>query len=103
RRRLEVYLGSAGDPERSALLRHLLLLDWEYRRCAGDDPRAGDYHPRFPGDVALIEDVGREMAGSPDSTRVRSGGTHALQTPWPGATERSQVDVPPPAEARPAR
>jgi hypothetical protein len=39
----EEYLGAASEPARSALLRQLLLLDWDYRRRAGDDPRPGDY------------------------------------------------------------
>src|SRR5262245_18915974 len=59
---LEDYLGAADGPVRAALLRQLLLLDWAYRRRAGQDPRAGDYHTRFPGDAALIDDVGRAMA-----------------------------------------
>jgi tetratricopeptide (TPR) repeat protein len=76
------YLGAAAGPARSALLRQLLLLDWEYRRRAGDDPRAGDYHPRFPGDTALVEAVGRAMAEPPDSTHVGSDVSHAPDTPW---------------------
>ena len=36
------------ESARSALLRQLLLLDWEYRRRAGDDPRSADYRGRFP-------------------------------------------------------
>src|SRR5207248_3413282 len=40
RPRPEGYLGAASGPARAALLRQLLLLDWEYRRRAGDDPRA---------------------------------------------------------------
>src|SRR5207244_3015154 len=83
--RLEEYLGPAAEPVRSALLRLLLLLDWDYRRHAGDDPRAGDYHARFPGDPSLIEDVCREMTETADSTCVWSGGPHAPHTPWPGA------------------
>ena len=60
----EEYLGAAGGPVRSALLRQLLLLDWDYRRRAGEQPRADDYHPRFPGDRTLIEDVGLEMTSA---------------------------------------
>ncbi len=65
---LAEHLGTADEPQRSALLRQLLLLDWDYRRRAGDDPRTADYHTRFPGDPALIDDVGREMSGSADDT-----------------------------------
>src|SRR5262249_28046461 len=56
------FLGTATGPERSALLRQLLLLDWEYRQRAGDTPRAADYDQRFPGDTAVIADVSREAA-----------------------------------------
>ncbi len=70
----EEYLGTAGEPERSALLRQLLLLDWDYRRRAEDNPRAGDYHARCPGDSVLIEDVSREMTESHDRTRVGTDG-----------------------------
>jgi tetratricopeptide (TPR) repeat protein len=68
RPRLEDYLGPAEDPVRPALLRQLLLLDWDYRCRAGDEPRAGDYRGRFPGDAALVEAVCREIGESADST-----------------------------------
>jgi serine/threonine-protein kinase len=84
RPRPEEYLGAAGEPERSALLRQLLLLDWDYRRRAGDDPRAGEYRARFPGDPALIDDVSREMSEPPGSTRQGPDGPPAPDTPWPG-------------------
>jgi serine/threonine-protein kinase len=84
RPRPEEHLGAAGEPERSALLRQLLLLDWEYRRRAGERPQAADYQTRFPGDAALVEDVGREMAESPDSTHVWPDGPNAGHTPWSG-------------------
>src|SRR5437588_9853908 len=64
----EEYLDAAGEPVRSALLRQLLLLDWDYRRRAGDDPTPGDYRTRFPGDSTLIEDVRREMTESAGTT-----------------------------------
>ena len=35
------YLAAATGPVRSALLRQLLLLDWDYRRRAGDDRPGG--------------------------------------------------------------
>ena len=81
----EEYLVTAGGSARSALLRQLLLLDWDYRRRAGDDPRAGDYQVRFPGELALIEAVSREMTESPDSTCLGSAGPHARHSPWSGA------------------
>jgi hypothetical protein len=71
----EEYLSAVGESERSALLRQLLLLDWDFRRRAGDRPASGDYLARFPADQALIDDVGREM------------GRHADDTPWPDGLE----------------
>jgi serine/threonine-protein kinase len=85
RPRPEEYLGPAGEPARSALLRQLLLLDWDYRRRAGDEPRAADYHARFPGDAAVVEAVGREMVHSPDSTRLLPADAYARPTPFAGA------------------
>jgi tRNA A-37 threonylcarbamoyl transferase component Bud32 len=82
---LHDYLGAAAEPVRSALLRQLLLLDWDYRRRAGDDPRPGDYLTRFPGDTALIADVNREMAEAAASTWVGADGPPGRTTAWPGA------------------
>lgn len=59
---LQESLNAVDEPARSALLRHLLYLDWEYRRRAGDQPKAGDYYTRFPGDSTLIEEISRDMA-----------------------------------------
>jgi serine/threonine protein kinase/Flp pilus assembly protein TadD len=63
------HLGATVGAVRSALLRQLLLLDWEYRRRAGDEPHPEDYHRRFPGDTAMVEDVRREMSEAADSTQ----------------------------------
>src|SRR5262245_30497935 len=60
------FLGTVAEPVRSALLRQLLFLDWDYRRRANDVPRESDYRACFPGDTALIEDVCREMSDPPD-------------------------------------
>src|SRR5205823_530 len=79
--RPEDYLGAVGEPARSALLRQLLLLDWDYRRRAGEDPDAGDYLGRFPGDETVIEDVRREMTESPGSTQRGSNGEGAGHAP----------------------
>jgi serine/threonine-protein kinase len=70
---LEEYLRAAGEPERSVLLRQLLLLDWDFRRRAGDRPAGGDYLARFPGDQALIDAVGREMNPHADDTPSPAG------------------------------
>jgi WD40 repeat protein/serine/threonine protein kinase len=48
RPRPEDYLADTPEPERLVLLRHLLPLDADYRRRAGENPCADDYHRRFP-------------------------------------------------------
>jgi eukaryotic-like serine/threonine-protein kinase len=45
---IETYLAETTEPERSALLRELVLLDADYRRLAAESPRAEDYASRFP-------------------------------------------------------
>jgi len=75
------YVGTVDEPERSGLLRQLLLLDWEYRRRAGDEPRADDYQKRFPSDTAIIDAIGREMSVPADSTQLESNG-RAGNIPW---------------------
>lgn len=42
------YLGDMPEPQRSALLRELITLDIDYRRQAGEQPQAEDYHDWFP-------------------------------------------------------
>jgi tetratricopeptide (TPR) repeat protein/tRNA A-37 threonylcarbamoyl transferase component Bud32 len=81
------YFGAIDEPARSGLLRQLLLLDWVYRRRAGEDPRASDYHQRYPADSALIEEVSREMSEAPVSTHLNSARAGTLDTPW--ANERT--------------
>lgn len=82
RPRPEEYLETAADSVRLALLRQLLLLDWDYRRRAGDEPGVADYQGRFPNDSALIEDVSREISESPVSTQVGPDASVARHTPW---------------------
>ena len=48
RPRIEDHLGGWEEPEHSALLRELVLLDVDYRRRAGEACHAGDYLGRFP-------------------------------------------------------
>jgi eukaryotic-like serine/threonine-protein kinase len=49
---------------RAAVLRQLLLLDWEYRYRSGESPLASDYHSRFPLDSDVIESVNKEMTAA---------------------------------------
>jgi serine/threonine protein kinase/Flp pilus assembly protein TadD len=46
--RIEDYAAGAPDPERILLLRHLVLLDVDYRRLRGEQPEAPEYSSRFP-------------------------------------------------------
>jgi tetratricopeptide (TPR) repeat protein len=80
----EEYLAEVGEPARAALLRQLLLVDWDYRRRAGEDPQAADYQARFPCDSAVIEEVRREMSEDTVSTQEGAGDANAPHTPWPG-------------------
>jgi tetratricopeptide (TPR) repeat protein len=45
---IEDYLAEAPAPERSPLLRELIALEMAYRRLAGEQPQAAEYHARFP-------------------------------------------------------
>jgi serine/threonine-protein kinase len=49
RPRLEDCLGEAADPQRTDLLHELILLEVEYRRRQGENPRPDEYQNRFPG------------------------------------------------------
>ncbi|HVS39508.1 MAG TPA: tetratricopeptide repeat protein [Gemmataceae bacterium] len=77
----EEYLSTAGEPERSALLRQLLFLDWDFRQLTGDRPVSGDYLARFPADHALIEDVSSEMS------------RHADDTPWSAGLQSNLPEI----------
>jgi serine/threonine-protein kinase len=58
RPRVEDYLGDAPEPERSALARHLIAVDIEYRQKRGEQPQAAEYRACFPGlDPAWLADA----------------------------------------------
>lgn len=92
------YLNATTEPLRSALLRELLLLDWDYRRRAGEFPRNGDYHERFPRDSAIVEAVAREMEHETIEARASSNETEANDTPWSVQRTHSQRRVPVPEQ-----
>ena len=87
-------MNGVAAPGRPALLRQLLLLDWDYRRRAGDDPSTGDYQTHFPGDATLIGEVGREINESPDSTCIERVQLHAPTNSGTGAADFGSVDEP---------
>ncbi|HJZ89641.1 MAG TPA: serine/threonine-protein kinase [Gemmataceae bacterium] len=45
---IENHLDDTTGPERPILIRELILMDAQYRRRAGEEPRAEDYADRFP-------------------------------------------------------
>jgi serine/threonine protein kinase len=64
------YLGDTPEPERAALLSELIALDIAYRRQAGEDPRAEDYHQYF---ASLDQvQVARTLDGAPGLTTPKS-------------------------------
>jgi serine/threonine-protein kinase len=71
RPRLEDFLGELPEPERSALLRELIALDFDYRRQGGENPTAEEYHERFPtldppAEVSTVVDSPSPTDGAPD-------------------------------------
>jgi serine/threonine protein kinase/uncharacterized protein YebE (UPF0316 family) len=83
--RIEDFLAEADPPQRVALFRELLALEWELRQGRGErlEPRA--YRTRFPDHTAVIEAVfGPETAGS------SGGGSTPTEVPAP----RPRTEVP---------
>src|SRR5262249_9934249 len=52
---IEEYLADTPEPDRSALLHELLLLELGYRRQSGETPAPVEYLGRFPEHTALIK------------------------------------------------
>jgi WD40 repeat protein/Flp pilus assembly protein TadD len=76
RPRIEDYLGDAHEPERAALVRHLIAVDAEYRQKQGEQPQAAEYRARFPDlDPAWVEEaVAPPAAKQPDpAARAQPG------------------------------
>jgi serine/threonine protein kinase len=72
RPRLEDYLAGVPEPERSAVLRELILLEIDYRRLAGEQPSPDEFLARFPNlDHTWVAGVLAETA--PPGTRSPRG------------------------------
>lgn len=75
RPRIEAFLADCGGPERIRRFRHLLAIEVERRRAAGDPPIAEEYLARFPDLRAAIAEVVPAAVGS---------GTSTVPDPFPG-------------------
>jgi WD40 repeat protein/tRNA A-37 threonylcarbamoyl transferase component Bud32 len=80
---IEDYLGDASEPERSALLWELILLDIHYRRQRGETPQVEDYGPRFPELDAdwFAEAAAAEQAEADSGATVGENGATAVIVP----------------------
>jgi serine/threonine protein kinase/formylglycine-generating enzyme required for sulfatase activity len=58
--RIEDYLNAVPEPGRPALLRSLLLVEWECRRRDGETPAVQEYRQRFPEHAELVQAVWNE-------------------------------------------
>jgi WD40 repeat protein/serine/threonine protein kinase len=58
--RLEDFLATVEELEQPALLRQLLLLEWDYRQQRGDRVDVMDYLARFPAHSTLIRETSEE-------------------------------------------
>ncbi len=93
RPRIEDYLGSAAEPERSALLRELVLLDAHYRRGQGERPDTGDYEACFPADVLLIHAAfAAEFLTDPARTTSDSNPPNVSANPALNSTASNRVE-----------
>jgi serine/threonine protein kinase len=99
RPRIEVYLGGTTEPERTALLEQLLLVELEYRDRVGEHPVPADYLNRFPRCAELIDTAFRRMAAI-ENRPAHSPGPDGLQPPPTSESPNGQVNAtsPPAAE-----
>jgi hypothetical protein len=91
RPRLEDFLGDTPEPERSALLRELIALDIDYRRRAGENPTAEEYHARFP----ALAPRGVSTGPAGDSEGVEAGLLPVLEGYWEALRRGEQADTAP--------
>jgi serine/threonine protein kinase/class 3 adenylate cyclase len=88
RPRIEDYLGTTTEPERSALLSQLIALDFAYRRRAGEEPQAEEYANRFP---ALAAGLVTTLTPNPMAAAV----TEAEASPQGAGAPNHSEEVPP--------
>jgi WD40 repeat protein len=94
--RIEDFLGDATEPERSALLYELVLLDAHYRRGRGEQPAASDYELRFPTAAAQIRRAcdEAECALAIDSGQTGRHGTWIVDIPDTGPARPQAPSIP---------
>lgn len=74
---IESYLGKAGERERPALLRELLVIEWHYRQRGEQTPDIEKYRQRFPLQIPLIDELFQNdgaWKGTPSRTVCRRPG-----------------------------
>ena len=96
RPRIEDFLGDAAEPERSALLHELVLLDAHYRRNQGERPAAGDYEVRFPADAARIRGAFAAEFPAENSATDGERARGLLTDPYGSGSDSGQVPARPP-------
>ncbi len=77
----ERFFDDTPEPERSSLLRELLLLELDYRCREGEHPSREEYLARFPSDNSLIDTVFRfssTAAAPPGGVKLRRFGDYEL-------------------------
>jgi len=57
RPRIDDYLNRAGDLDHSALLRELIVLEWDLWLEAGQQPKLSDYLEQFPDDESIVREA----------------------------------------------
>src|SRR5262245_33246883 len=95
RPRIEDFVGAATGPERSALLRELIVTELELRRDGGERPAGSEYAARFPGDATIVGPLFEEWAAGQASTLETRG-------PDDGANQARRILAPRAAKAKPA-
>jgi tetratricopeptide (TPR) repeat protein len=72
--RIEEYIEGTPGPGRDVLLRHLVLIDIDYRRLRGEGPTAAEYEGRFPGACAHVPAEAFAAPVAADSPPAAGGG-----------------------------
>jgi WD40 repeat protein/serine/threonine protein kinase len=102
RPRIEEMLVGQAEPERSVLLRELVLLELDYRRAAGEERRADEYLTRFPDlDAGWLAEMGAARACAPAGSREEGplGDCRLGETHRPHAAPAGSQEEPPRWEA----